>query len=306
MSGAITVGTFIAFMAYQMRLMSPIQGLMGLYANLATVRVSLRRVCDILDATPDVQEQPNALPLTEARGHVVFDDVTLSFDRGGPVLEGLSFTVQPGEVLAIVGPSGSGKSTVTDLLLRLLDPDSGSIRLDGRDLRTLRLEDLRRSVALVDQEPCILHASIAENLRYAKPGASDDDLRRAVQDAALEAFIERLPDKFETIVGERGMALSAGERQRIAIARAFLTNPAVLVLDEPTAALDPISEKHVIAGYRVVMQNRTTIVITHRLELACQADRVVVLDGARVVEQGSPHELRALQGAFHELFGLNK
>ena len=125
MSGAITVGTFIAFMAYQMRLMSPIQGLMGLYANLATVRVSLRRVCDILDATPDVQEQPNALPMTEARGHVVFDDVTLSFDRGGPVLEHLSFTVQPGEVLAIVGPSGSGKSTVTDLLLRLLDPDSG-------------------------------------------------------------------------------------------------------------------------------------------------------------------------------------
>ena len=124
--------------------------------------------------------------------------------------------------------------------------------------------------------------------------------------AALEAFIERLPDKLDTIVGERGMALSAGERQRIAIARAFLTNPAVLVLDEPTAALDPISEKHVIAGYRVVMQNRTTIVITHRLELACQADRVVVLDGARVVEQGSPHELRALQGAFHELFGLNK
>jgi len=306
MSGAITVGTFIAFMAYQMRLMSPIQGLMGLYANLATVRVSLRRVCEILDASPDVQEQPDALPLTEVQGHVVFEDVTLSFDRGGPVLERLSFTIQPGEVLAIVGPSGSGKSTVTDLLLRLLDPDSGVIRLDGRDLRTLRLEDLRRAVALVDQEPCILHASIAENLRYAKPGASDDDLRQAAQSAALEAFIERLPEKFDTIVGERGMALSAGERQRIAIARAFLTNPAVLVLDEPTAALDPISEKHVIAGYRGVMQNRTTIVITHRLELACQADRVVVLDGARVVEQGSPRELRALQGAFHELFGLNK
>jgi ATP-binding cassette subfamily B protein len=306
MSGAITVGTFIAFMAYQMRLMSPIQGLMGLYANLATVRVSLRRVCEILDASPDVQEQPDALPLTEVQGHVVFEDVTLSFDRGGPVLERLSFTIQPGEVLAIVGPSGSGKSTVTDLLLRLLDPDSGVIRLDGRDLRTLRLEDLRRAVALVDQEPCILHASIAENLRYAKPGASDDDLRQAAQSAALEAFIEKLPEKFDTIVGERGMALSAGERQRIAIARAFLTNPAVLVLDEPTAALDPISEKHVIAGYRGVMQNRTTIVITHRLELACQADRVVVLDGARVVEQGSPRELRALQGAFHELFGLNK
>lgn len=305
MSGAITVGTFIAFMAYQMSLLSPIQGMMGLYTNLATVRVSMRRVYEILGTPPEVTEQPDALPLTETRGQVEFEDVTLSFDRGGPILEHLSFTVQPGEVLAIVGPSGSGKSTVTDLLLRLIDPDHGSIRLDGRDLRTLRLDDLRRAVALVDQEPCILHASIAENLRYARPGATDDDLRRAVRAAALETFIEGLPQKYDTIVGERGMALSAGERQRIAIARALLANPAVLVLDEPTAALDPLSEEQVIAGYQVVMKGRTTIVISHRLELANQADRVVVLDGARVVEQGSPHELRTLQGAFHELFRLN-
>jgi ATP-binding cassette subfamily B protein len=304
MSGAITVGTFVAFMAYQMRLLSPIQGLMGLYSNLATVRVSLRRVCEILDAPPDVVEQPDAAPLTDVRGNVEFKDVTLSFDRGGPVLERLSFAVQAGEVLAIVGPSGSGKSTVTDLLLRLLDPDSGSVWIDGRDLRTIRLHDVRHMVALVDQDPCILHASIAENLRYACPWASDADLQRVAHAAALDTFIERLPEKFDTVVGERGMALSAGERQRIAIARAFLADPAILVLDEPTAALDPISEERVIAGYRAAMRDRTTIVITHRLELACEADRVVVLDGARVVEQGAPHELRALQGAFHDLFRL--
>jgi ATP-binding cassette subfamily B protein len=304
MSGTMTIGTFVAFMAYQMRLLSPIQGLMGLYANLATARVSLRRVYEILDTQAEVNEHSAAVPLPAVRGHVTFEDVTLSFDRGNPILERLSFSARPGEVLAIVGPSGSGKSTVADLLVRLLDPDSGVVRLDGHDLRTVRLDHLRRHVALVDQHPCILHSSIAENLRYAKPEASDEDLVRAARTAALDKFIEGLPKKYDTIVGERGMALSAGERQRVAIARAFLADPAVLVLDEPTAALDPISEEQVVAGYRAVMRGRTTILISHRFELASQADRVVVLDGSRVVEQGTPLELRTLQGAFHELFRL--
>jgi ATP-binding cassette subfamily B protein len=304
MSGVLTIGTFVAFMAYQVRLLSPIQGLMGLYASLATVRVSLGRVYEILDAAPEVTEPSNAEALIEVRGDVAFEDVTLAFDRGRPILDRLSFCAPSGKVLAIVGPSGSGKSTVADLLVRLLDPDSGIVRLDGRDLRTLRLDDLRRHVAVVDQQPCILHASIAENLRYARPDASDADLERAAKAAALDEFIEGLPTKYDTIVGERGMALSAGERQRLAIARAFLADPAVLVLDEPTAALDPLSEEQVIAGYQRVMRGRTTVLITHRLELAAHADWVVVLDGAGVVEQGSPLELRALRGAFHELFRL--
>ena len=302
--GAMQLGTFVAFMAYQMRLLSPIQGLMGLYTSLATVRVSLRRVSEILDAASDVVEAPDAAPLPLTRGEITFDHVSLSFDRGAPVLDDVSFTVAPGETLAVVGPSGSGKSTIADLVLRLLDPDQGVVRLDGRNLRAVKLYDLRQAVALVDQEPTILHASIAENLRYAKPDASDADLMRAAEQAALSSFIERLPEKFDTIVGERGLALSAGERQRIAIARALLADPAVLVLDEPTSALDPIAEAHVVSGYRGASRQRTTIVITHRLELACQADWVLVLDGARVIEQGSPRDLRALQGAFHELFKL--
>src|SRR5262249_55143280 len=162
--------------------------------------------------------------------------------RGAPLLDRLSLSVEPGEVLAIVGPSGSGKSTVADLILRLVDPDSGTVRLDGIDIRKLRLPDLRRAIALVDQEPTILHATIAENLRYVQPGATDADLERAAWAAALMPFIERLPERFNTVVGERGMALSAGERQRIAIARAFLADPVVLVLDEPTSALDPVAE----------------------------------------------------------------
>jgi ATP-binding cassette subfamily B protein len=282
--GDMTVGTFVAFMALQMRVMPPLQALMGMYANLATVRVSLRRVAEILDEPIEVQETDRATPPTVVRGQVEFDDVSVSFDRGGPVLEHVSLTMRAGEVLAIVGPSGSGKSTIADLVLRLIDPDDGRILIDGRDVREWPLVALRRHVALVEQEPCLLHASIAENIRYACPDASDGEIRAAARRAALDTFVERLPQQYDTVVGERGMALSAGERQRVAIARAFLANPAILILDEPSAALDPESERLVANGYETVMRGRTTIVITHRLELARRADRVITLAGTHVVE----------------------
>jgi ATP-binding cassette subfamily B protein len=276
--GEITVGTFVAFTAYQMRFLPPLQALMGMYANLATVRVSLRRVSQILDEPVEVQEVPEAVALATVKGDVAFEGVTVSFNRGEPALERLSFRVRAGEVLAIIGRSGSGKSTIADLLLRLLDPDAGVVRVDGHDLRTVRLADLRRHVALVDQEPCMFHATIAENIRYARPDATDAEVAAAAHQAALDDFLGRLPDKLATVVGERGMALSAGERQRIAVARAFLANPSILVLDEPSAALDSESERQVAEGYEAVMRGRTTIVITHRLELAGRADRVLELD----------------------------
>ena len=302
--GTLTLGTFVAYMACQMRFLPPMQALMGLYANLATARVSLRRVSEILDVPIEIETPPAAVRLPSVRGDIAFEDVTLSFDRGAPVLEQLSFTLRAGEVLAIVGASGSGKSTIADLLLRLLDPDRGFVRLDGHDLRTIDLTDLRRHVALVDQQPVILHASVAENIRYARPGASDAEVVAAAREAALESFIDGLPQRFETIVGERGAALSVGERQRIATARAFLADPAVLVLDEPSAALDPASERRVVEGYERVMRGRSTIVITHRLDLARKADRIVVLDGARIVEQGPFLELQARQGRFAALFAV--
>ena len=302
--GSLSMGSFVAFLAYQLRLFAPIQALMGLYTGLATARVSLARVDQIFDTAPEVVEAADAVALQQVRGDVSFEDVSLSFDRNTPVLDRISFSVRAGETLAMVGPSGGGKSTIADLLLRLLDPDAGVVKVDGHDLRSLRLADLRRYVVLVDQEPFVFHASIAENLRYACPNASQADLERAAQAAGVGEFIRNLPQQYETPVGERGMALSAGERQRIAIARAFLADPAVLVLDEPTAALDPISERQVISGYEAIMKGRTTILISHRLELACQADHVVVLDGARIVESGSPHELQRLQGTFAKLFGV--
>lgn len=304
--GTLTLGTLVAFMAYQLRLFGPVQALMGLYASFATVRVSLGRVHEILDVEPEVVEAPSAAALPAVRGELELDGVTLSFDRGGPVLEDVTLRAPAGACLAIVGPSGGGKSTIADLALRFLDPDAGTVRLDGRDLRTLRLRDLRAHVALVEQEPAVFHASIAENVRYARPGATDDEVRAAVSAAGLAGLAASLPDGCATVVGERGAALSAGERQRLAVARALLAAPAVLVLDEPTAALDPESEQQVAEGFEAVMRGRTTVLITHRAALARRADRVAVLDGAHVVEHGAPDELMARGGRFAQLFAADR
>ena len=304
--GTLTLGTLVAFMAYQLRLFGPVQALMGLYASLATVRVSLGRVHEILDVEPEVVELPSATALPAVRGDLELDDVTLSFDRGAAVLEHVTLKAPAGGCLAIVGPSGGGKSTVADLALRFLDPDAGTVRLDGHDLRTLRLRDLRAQVALVEQEPAVFHASIADNIRYARPDATDEEVRAAAGAAGLAGLLASLPDGYATLVGERGAALSAGERQRLAVARALLTAPAVLVLDEPTAALDPESEQQVAEGFETVMRGRTTVLITHRAALARRADRVAVLDGARIVEDGAPDELMARGGRFAQLFAASR
>ena len=282
--GAMTIGTFTAFMAYQMRLMAPIQALMGLYAALATARVSWSRVAELLDTSPDVNDVAGAQEVREVRGEIALEDVSFTYDRGMPVLDKVSLRVAPGEVVAIVGASGTGKSTIADLLLRLIDPTAGRVLLDGRDVREMRLADLRRHVVLLEQAPFVFHATIAENIRYARPDASMEDVRAAAQAAGLDAAVRTWPQGYDTVVGERGLALSAGERQRVAIARALLANPAVFVLDEPTAALDPETERIVAEGFETYMRGRTAIVITHRRELASRAGRVVVLDGAGLGE----------------------
>lgn len=304
--GTLTLGTMGAFLAYQMRVFAPAQALMGLYASLATARVSWTRVCEILDAPIEVTERPNAMPLPTARGDLEFEAVTLTTDRSIRVLDTVTFSVRRGSVVAIVGGSGVGKSTIAYLATRMLDPDSGTVRLDGHDLRGLKLHDIRRHVVLVEQEPTLLHATVAENIRYVRPEASQADVRRAAEAAGIARFVDALPHGFETLVGERGLAVSAGERQRIALARAFLADPAVLVLDEPTAALDAVAQRHVIDGYEAVMRGRTTVLITHRRELAMAADYVVVLDGAQVVDEGAPGVLAARQGVFATLFEIDR
>jgi ATP-binding cassette subfamily B protein len=304
--GTLSLGTLGAFLAYQMRVFAPAQALMGLYASLATARVSWQRVLEILDAPVDVIDDPNAPDLPAARGDMAFERVTLTTDRQVRILDAVSFVARQGSVVAIVGGSGVGKSTIAYLLTRMLDPDDGAVLLDGRDLKTLKLADVRRLVVLVEQEPTLLHSTIVENIRYVRPAASEADVRRAAEAAGIAGFIQSLPQGYQTIVGERGLAVSAGERQRIALARAFLADPAVLVLDEPTAALDALAQRQVIDGYREVMRGRTTILITHRREVAMAADYVVVLDGAVVADQGKPADLAARAGVFAALFEIDR
>jgi len=300
--GAMTIGALVAFMAYHMRLLAPVQNLMGLYTSVATARVSLDRVFEILDAPVEVKESPTALELREVRGDVEFGNVTLKYDRETVVLDAVSFKIPAGSLCAIAGPSGVGKSTVADLLLRFYDPQAGTITIDGRDLRDVRLGDLRREVVLVEQTAFLFNSTIAENIRYGCPSADADEITQAAKSASIDEFIRSLPEGYDTQVGERGQALSAGERQRIALARALLRDPAVLVLDEPTASVDPITEQTIAAALRSMMKGRTTIVISHRLSLIERADWVVVIDNGRVVETGRPDELlesgKALAGLF--------
>jgi ATP-binding cassette subfamily B protein len=303
--GTMTMGTLAAFMAYQARVVAPVQALMGLYGALATARVSWRRVAQVLDAPVEVTERPDAISLDATRGEVTFEHVTLSYGRGSAVVEDISFDVARGQTLAIVGASGSGKSTIADLLLRLLDPDTGTVRLDGHDLKDLRLADLRRHVQVVEQEPLLFHTTIDANVRYANPATSAADVTRALEAAGIATFVAGLPDGLNTVVGDRGVALSAGERQRLALARALVAQPSVLILDEPSAALDPASERVIIEGYRRAMQGRTTIVISHRLDVVRAADQVVMIQGARVAERGSPAELERAGGPFARLFGTH-
>jgi ATP-binding cassette, subfamily B, bacterial len=300
--GVMTIGALVAFMAYHMRLLAPVQNMMGLYTSVTTARVSLNRVFEILDSPIEVNEAPAAVNLQQVKGEIEFEKVTLKYDRDTVVLDSVSFRIPAGALCAIAGPSGVGKSTVADLLLRFYDPQAGTIRLDGHDLRDVRLGDLRREVVLVEQTAFLFNATVAENIRYGRPDATREDIIRAAESASIDGFIRSLPEGYDTQVGERGQALSAGERQRIALARALLRDPAVLVLDEPTASVDPITEQTIAASLASVMRGRTTVVISHRLSLIERADWVIVIDNGKIIETGPPDELLASGKALAGLF----
>lgn len=276
--GQTSIGTLVAFMAYHARLLAPIQVLMGLSSSLATARVSLGRIFALFDTAPEVIERPDARPLEKARGDIRFEHVALRHDREA-VLVDAHFSIPSGSFCAVLGESGAGKSTLADLMVRQLDPDAGRILLDGQDLRELRLGDLRREVLLVDQTPWLFNDSIAANIAFAMPEADRDAIEAAGRAAGLESFIARLPEGYETRTGERGLALSAGERQRIALARALLRRPSVLILDEPTSALDAQTEHIIATQLRLAMPNATLIVITHKPALAALADSIIMVEG---------------------------
>jgi ATP-binding cassette, subfamily B, bacterial len=281
--GTMTIGTLVAFMAYHTRLLSPVQNLMSLTASLASARVSLGRIFELFDTTPEVTEAPDAVPLPPVQGAIRLEGVSIRHDRAA-VLEDVSLEIPAGSFCAILGPSGVGKSTLADLLVRYLDPDQGRILIDGRDIRQFRLADLREQIVLVDQTPYLFNATIAENIAYARAGASRQEIEEAGRAAGLDELIARLPQGYETTTGERGLALSVGERQRISLARALLRHPRVLILDEPTSALDGEMEKQIAVSLRTAMQGGTLIVITHRPALAEIAGAVITVrdGGARM------------------------
>jgi ATP-binding cassette, subfamily B, bacterial len=280
----LTVGGLVAFMAYHLKLLSPVQNLLGIYTNLLTGGVSLGRVFEVMDVPVEVKEVANPLPLPCVRHAITFDNVRFQYGHDVPVLRDVSFTIPAGQMCAIVGASGVGKSTLADLLLRFHDVDSGMIAIDGRDIRELRLEDLRRQIAMVEQTPYFFRASIRENIAYGRPEATLEEIRNCAAAAAIDAFIQSLPKGYETILGERGLTLSVGERQRIALARALLRDPRILILDEPTSALDPAAEAAVTSELMNVLRGRTSILITHRMSLVELADMVVLLEDGCVLE----------------------
>ena len=304
--GRLSLGGLLVFLTYLTQLYSPIRGLSRLTNTLFAASAGAERIIEFLDLEPSVDPRESARPIGRASGAVVFDHVSFRYP-GQPrnALDEVSFAVAPGETLALVGPSGAGKSTLAKLLLRFYDPTAGDIRLDGRDLRDIRLHDLRENVAVLLQETLIFHGTVRENIAYGKPAASREEIEAAARAADAHEFVTQLPDGYDTVIGQKGRRLSGGQRQRIAIARAMIRDAPVLLLDEPTTGLDAESGQRILEPLRRLMEGRTTIVISHNLITVRDATRIVVLDHGRVAESGTHDELVAAEGVYERLHRLH-
>jgi ATP-binding cassette subfamily B protein len=300
--GEITVGTVVAFLGYVGGLFGPIQGLSGIYQTLSKASVSLEEIFGVIDIQEYLGDSPGAQDVGLVRGDVAFENVHFRYEQTGrPLLDGIDLHVGAGETIAIVGPSGSGKTTLMALLMRFYDPLEGSIFLDDRDLRTIKQSSLRRNIGVVLQDPLLFNDTIRANIAYARPEASLAEVTAAAKTANIHDMIARLPDGYDTIAGERGALLSAGERQRVTIARAILRDPRILVFDEATSSLDAESEAAVQSALERLLKGRTTFIIAHRLVTVANADRIVVLRAGRVAELGTHAQLMKEDGYYASL-----
>jgi ABC-type multidrug transport system fused ATPase/permease subunit len=297
----LTVGELMVFIGYLAAVYKPLEAISYTFGTLQEKMIALKRCFELLDSQPEIQDAPDAVDLLQCEGHVEFQDVSFHYKGREHTLDNVSFTAEPGDVVAVVGPTGAGKSTLVSLIPRFYDAQSGRISVDGQDIKKIRVRSLRDQISIVLQEPLLFSGTIEDNIRYGRLDANDAEVVAAAQAANAHDFIMALPKKYQTVLGERGAQVSGGERQRISVARAFLKDAPILVLDEPTSSIDSKTESVILDALDQLMEGRTTFMIAHRLSTIRHAKLILVLDKGRLVQAGTHAELMSREGLYRQL-----